>query len=184
MGNDFLSDADKKLFRNTVGPVTPLKKAKQSQPKTACVTAIMAQSKQSNQPRPHSKPYLSSYIQENVQAESPLSWALTAMPRKRWREFQQGLIPFCARLDLHGLTHDSAQTAFLNFMEHAYHTQQRCVLIIHGKGGQQGEAPIIKNLVNRWLQQHPYTRAFHSAIARHGGLGAVYVLLKKWQKSE
>lgn len=183
MSKDFVSDDDKKLFRNSVGAVTPLRKAKDTPAKTLCAKAIVPHKKNSYKPQPPSAPYLSSYIQENVNADTLLSWSSQSLPKKRWQEFQQGAIPYQDTLDLHGMTSDNAQKAFLHFMEQAYSTEKRCVLIVHGKGGLHGKMPIIKNLVNRWLQQHPYTRAFHSAAARHGGSGAVYVLLKKWQKN-
>jgi len=38
---------------------------------------------------------------------------------------------------------------------------------------------VIKNKVNSWLRQHQDVLAFHSAMPKDGGNGAVYVLLKK-----
>jgi DNA-nicking Smr family endonuclease len=72
-----------------------------------------------------------------------------------------------------------AKEALCQFITEAMHRQQRCVLIIHGKGGQQGTPPVIKNLVNRWLPQINEVLAFYSALPKDGGSGAVYVLLKK-----
>ena len=55
----------------------------------------------------------------------------------------------------------------------------RCVRIIHGKGyGSNNKGPIIKPLVNKWLQQRNEILAFCSARPIDGGTGAVYVLLK------
>lgn len=56
---------------------------------------------------------------------------------------------------------------------------KRCLLIIHGKGGIQGAPPVIKNLLNRWLPQINEVIAFHSALPKDGGSGAIYVLLKR-----
>jgi DNA-nicking Smr family endonuclease len=53
------------------------------------------------------------------------------------------------------------------------------VRIIHGKGyGSNNQGPIIKPLVNKWLQQRNEILAFCSARPNDGGTGAVYVLLK------
>jgi DNA-nicking Smr family endonuclease len=53
------------------------------------------------------------------------------------------------------------------------------VLIIHGKGGYDGGPSLLKSQVNHWLKQMPEVLAYHSAVRQHGGLGAVYVLLKR-----
>jgi len=53
------------------------------------------------------------------------------------------------------------------------------MLLIHGKGGYEGAPPVIKNLISRWLPQFDEILAFHSAKAKDGGHGAVYVLLKR-----
>jgi DNA-nicking Smr family endonuclease len=37
----------------------------------------------------------------------------------------------------------------------------------------------MKSYVNQWLREMKMVIAFHTALKQHGGLGAVYVLLKK-----
>ena len=183
MSNDLISDDDKKLFRQTVGKVTPL-------PGNKKISQV------SSKPPPEKKPRtakqtvpqapalpLSDYIIDSVTGETILSWFSQPLPSKRLREFRQGLIPFADRLDLHGLSGEQAREKFLSFIQKSYDNGYRCILLIHGKGGQHNHAPRIKNLINRWLPQHPYVQGYHSAIARHGGTGAVYVLLKKSQNS-
>lgn len=101
------------------------------------------------------------------------------MPRKRLTALRSGEIVSEARLDLHGLNPDSARTSLCDFIEKQTLQGKRCVLIIHGKGSKHGEAPVLKNHVNHWLQQLPQVLAFHSAIPRDGGTGALYVLLKR-----
>jgi DNA-nicking Smr family endonuclease len=59
---------------------------------------------------------------------------------------------------------------------------RRCVLVITGKGIWRSEAGILREMVPRWLNEAP-NRARVLAIAhaqpRHGGQGALYVLLKR-----
>ena len=182
MTNDGLSDKEKELFRNHMNGVTPLRKSqkrpiepipKNPAPKGAShrkssVTAIKRRDV-----------YLSNAYHEPVFADTILSFAHKDLPSKRFRELKTGAIAWQARLDLHGLRVDPAQAALLTFLAQATHLNHRCVLIIHGKGGLGTEAPILKNLVNHWLRQMPEVLAFHSAIARDGGTGAVSVLLKR-----
>ncbi|WP_019216278.1 Smr/MutS family protein [Legionella tunisiensis] len=122
---------------------------------------------------------MSDYYTEVVQANTLLSYCSHSIPAKRLRELKNGQISWQARLDLHGLRSDDAKNALIKCIAQQHALGHRCLLIIHGKGSHQGEPPILKNLVNHWLQQFPQVLAFHSALARDGGSGALYVLLKK-----
>lgn len=42
-----------------------------------------------------------------------------------------------------------------------------------------GRKPMIKSHVNTWLRQHPQVLGFSSCLAKHGGTGAVYIILKR-----
>jgi DNA-nicking Smr family endonuclease len=54
-----------------------------------------------------------------------------------------------------------------------------CVRVIHGKGRRSGpRGPVLKNVVNQWLQRNGDVLAFGSARSIDGGSGAVYVLLR------
>ncbi len=74
---------------------------------------------------------------------------------------------------------DKARLALCQFVHEHYQQNTGCLLIVHGKGGHRGEPPLIKNLINRWLPQLDELLAYHSALVKDGGQGAVYVLLKK-----
>ena len=87
-----------------------------------------------------------------------------------------------AKIDLHGLIVDEARDKLARFLSSSVRHSHKCVLIIHGKGAKAATTkPKIKNMVNGWLRQHPSVLAFCSAIPKHGGTGAVYVLLKRSQ---
>jgi DNA-nicking Smr family endonuclease len=54
------------------------------------------------------------------------------------------------------------------------------VVIRHGIGIKNKTKPgILKNYVNKWLQELPAVLAFHSALKYQGGSGVTYVMLKK-----
>lgn len=85
-----------------------------------------------------------------------------------------------AEIDLHGLNGAEARAALRGFLADAAHRGMTCVRVIHGKGKRSGpRGPVLKNVVNRWLQHSDTVLAFGSARSVDGGSGAVYVLLNK-----
>ncbi|MDH5423956.1 MAG: Smr/MutS family endonuclease [Gammaproteobacteria bacterium] len=96
------------------------------------------------------------------------------------KTFRQGKMPIEASLDLHGYTSEQARTAMIEFMRLVQREQLRVVCIVHGKGfGSNSKQPVIKPLINKWLQELNEVLAFSSAQPKDGGTGAVYVLLRK-----
>ncbi len=85
-----------------------------------------------------------------------------------------------ARLDLHGMKIEEARAAVYQFILDCQHSALRTVIIVHGKGQRSatGQA-LLKSHTAHWLEQLESVMAFHSAQAKHGGTGAVYVLLRK-----
>ena len=62
----------------------------------------------------------------------------------------------------------------------SYDAGSRTLLVKHGLGLHSKPFPgFLKSYVNQWLRQIPEVIAFFSAQKRHGGMAAVYVLLKK-----
>lgn len=174
-----LSDEEKALFRQAMRGVVPLKGKKTSAPPEQTASTSPVQTKSTKPSQPREPYYLSDHCSEEVYADTVLSYTNPSFPRKRFQDLKLGKIPWKARLDLHGLHLDKARTALCDFIEQKKHTNTRCLLIIHGKGSPYGEPPILKNHVNSWLRQLDDILAFHSALARDGGAGALYVLLRK-----
>ena len=84
-----------------------------------------------------------------------------------------------AEIDLHGMTAAEAKAALRDFIIQAVNRRMSCVRIIHGKGRGSGpRGPVLKNVVNQWLQRIDLIQAFGSARQVDGGSGAVYVLLR------
>jgi DNA-nicking Smr family endonuclease len=83
-------------------------------------------------------------------------------------------------IDLHGLTGAEAKNALREFVAESALRRMNCVRVIHGKGKRSGpRGPVLKHVVNRWLQHTDAVLAFASARSVDGGSGAVYVLLKR-----
>ena len=187
MTDDFLSDDDKKLFREQMRSVTPLKKSVSKNLDKAPSIKAITHRKAKTPPliRQEKNYFLSDFISEPVLSNSILSYAQPSLPSKRFKALRHGQIRWESRLDLHGLYSDKAKEALCIFITNQVAQNKRCVLIIHGKGGQEGAAPVIKNLVNRWLRQmEEEVLAFYSAQPKDGGHGAIYVLLKNTRIDE
>ncbi len=82
-------------------------------------------------------------------------------------------------LDLHQKTVKEAQQAVFQLFQNARAKNWRCVLISHGKGQRSATPGRLKSYVARWLVDHPDVIAYSSAQRHHGGVGSVYVLVKK-----
>lgn len=179
MTDDFMSDEDKALFLDHMRSVTPLNKKIKRENTPAPKPPIPPKRKDLPQTINKKEYYLSDVIKDTVLSEMTLSYAQQGLSYQRFKELKTGQIRWEARLDLHGLKSDNAREVLCDFIRNQAANNKRCLLIIHGKGGHQGSPPVIKNLLNRWLPQMDEVLAFHSALPKDGGTGAVYVLLKK-----
>lgn len=97
-------------------------------------------------------------------------------------------------IDLHGLSRETARTLLLRRVDAAERLGQRILLVITGKGQMPGAAPAdlmpgqrpppgaIRASLPRWLGEDavsPRIAAVRAAHPRHGGGGAVYLILKR-----
>lgn len=116
---------------------------------------------------------------EEMQAGDVLSHMQAGVQKQVFKKLKRGQYRIEAELDLHGLTKLEAQEELATFIDQVRMEGIRCVRIIHGKGyGSSNKGPVIKPLVNQWLQRRAEILAFCSARPVDGGTGAVYVLLK------
>ena len=116
---------------------------------------------------------------EEMQPGDTLSYMQPGIQKQVFKKLKRGQYRIEAELDLHGMTKMEAQEELIAFIEHVRLQGLRCVRIIHGKGfGSSNKGPVIKPLVNHYLQRRAEVLAFCSARPVDGGTGAVYVLLK------
>ncbi len=107
--------------------------------------------------------------------------ATPGLDRRSAERLRRGELEIEARLDLHGMTQEKAHEALAAFLARAQHDGRRCVLVITGKGG-AGRGGVLRAAVPRWLNEAPNRArllAFALAQPRHGGAGALYLLLKR-----
>jgi len=101
------------------------------------------------------------------------------------KQIRNGKVGVEDHLDLHGYRRDAARKTLLEFIGHAQQASYKIVRIVHGKGYHSDDSqPVLKAMVNKWLQNIPEVLAFVSATAKDGGTGAVYVLIKKRSAEE
>ena len=108
--------------------------------------------------------------------------------RRLARHLRDGDYPIEARLDLHGHSRDEAVAALERFVMQSLALARRCVLVIHGRGLNSGDAgPVLGEAVQRVLtagRVAPAILAFTHAGPAQGGDGATLVLLRKQREPE
>ena len=171
---DNTSDDDffKNMMRGVVplGPQKsiPLIKKKPPPPRKKCIVSM-----------PSDPCGLYNTAEHTQSADSILNYGQKKISSTQWAALKQGAIHVELCVDLHGLTMDEARDKLWLSMSQARKHQVRMLLIIHGKGGYDGGPSRLKSQVDHWLKQLPDVLAYHSATPKHGGTGAVYVLLRK-----
>lgn len=106
-------------------------------------------------------------------------FARSGLQKNIVRRLKRGQYKIESTLDLHGLRAFEAEDALDTFISDALSHRFTCVLIIHGKGLQSANKKgVLKQYTLKWLKQIAAVKAFCTAQPRHGGTGAVYVLLK------
>jgi DNA-nicking Smr family endonuclease len=102
------------------------------------------------------------------------------LDRRTWLRLKRGQIAIEETLDLHGRTQADAHGELGRFVTAAQAAGSRCVLVVTGKGLESGGT--LRHMVPRWLNEGATRErvvAFSPAQARHGGAGALYVLLRR-----
>lgn len=109
------------------------------------------------------------------------------LDKRTQMRLKRGQVAIEARIDLHGMTQDTAHAALNGFVARSQARGLRCVLVITGKGTRRDEfgryeAGVLKREVPRWLNEggnREKVLAFVHAQAKDGGGGALYVLLRR-----
>ncbi|HMA14604.1 MAG: Smr/MutS family protein [Bacteroidota bacterium] len=104
------------------------------------------------------------------------------LDRRKAERLSRGKLPIEATLDLHGLRQAEAHRRLETFLADSQAAGKRCVLVVTGKGLHKEEAGVLRSAVPRWLNEQPNRArvlSFDYAQPRHGGTGALYVLLRR-----
>jgi DNA-nicking Smr family endonuclease len=159
---------DTRPLGSTAAPAAPVPPAPQSAPLTAVVPERHARRPAAPLPPPAAR------ASRQLDPRGPVD-----LDRRTWQRLRRGTLPIEARLDLHGMTQAEAHAALTAFLALAQARGARCVLVITGRGLPHGT---LRGAAPRWLDEPP-NRArvvtYAGASTRHGGDGALYVLLRR-----
>lgn len=169
------------LFLREVADVSPLHKGGRDIAMTAPAQ---------RQPAPTAPPTFAQLL-EQVEFDMEYSHEfitaqIKGLDAKVFRKLKSGEFSIEAHLDLHGLNADQAKIAVIDFLRRGYMEGKRCVLLIPGRGrnSPQGQG-VLRQELTAWLTQAPLKRivlAFTTALPKHGGSGAIYLLLRQIRK--
>ncbi len=98
------------------------------------------------------------------------------------RRLERGRIPCERRVDLHGMRAEEARRHCLDELSEAIDAGERCVLVVHGRGKNSKQAPVLRQALPGWLAEPRLAGrvlAFAPAQPADGGNGATYVLLRR-----
>jgi DNA-nicking Smr family endonuclease len=109
--------------------------------------------------------------------------AIAGLSPKILKKLRNGDFSCQDHVDLHGCNVDRAYDVVVGFVRRSYGQGRRCVLIIPGRGlNSEGRMPVLKKNLVGWLTHAPLNRlvlAFTSARSYDGGVGALYVLMRR-----
>ncbi len=180
-----LSQEDRDLWRHVTRDAKPLEKrepAPRAAPEAEAPVPVPA-------PKP-AKPAQLKRAAPPPAPPAPVKPAASALAhgraagvdRRSAQRLTRGQLPVEAALDLHGHTQDQAHAALDRFLSQAQARGLRCVLVITGKGTTKEAGGVLRAQVPRWLNE-PANRArilaFDYAQPKDGGLGALYVLIRR-----
>lgn len=117
------------------------------------------------------------YVGDGQWLDIPATFSKNGQGANDIKRLQSGHWSVVADVDLHGYKQEEAQKVLNEFIEFVK-KRGVCGEIVHGSGlGSSGYQPVLKNLVRRWLMQHPDVLAY--AEPHKGNDGAVRILLKR-----
>lgn len=174
------STEDADLFKKTVGNVKAVNSDK---------VMLAPSNKPKPFPQPKSPVNTPSFEQtvsrdsDILYQEDSIRFIAPGLQKNVLKKLRKGFFGLDASIDLHGLTRRQANVQLACFIQNSIEAGCRCIHIIHGKGYHSlNNQPVLKNNINGWLRQHKAVQAFCSAPSKEGGVGAVFVLLKRSQK--
>jgi DNA-nicking Smr family endonuclease len=144
-------------------------------------------------PLQHRKPH-----EPGLRTEEKSSAHLATLDRREARRIAGGKAEIDARIDLHGLRQADAHARLRTFLFGAYAKGLKTVLVITGKGGDadasdhlsrvtdERQRGVLRRSVPLWLAQPDLGQlvlSYGAAGVRHGGIGALYVRLRKSPRS-
>jgi len=163
--------ADAALFDAAMRDVKPLPHRRR---RSAIETP--AAPRQPPEPKRTANPRRDPVVAKTAPAPNP------GIDRRTAERLRKGEIAIERRIDLHGMTQDDAHAALDRFVRQAWKDSKRMLLVITGKGSAGQGGGVLRRQVPRWLAVGEHAARLlrlEPAQPRHGGSGALYVLLRR-----
>ena len=178
-----LTKADREIWDKLRETVKPLRRRKAAKPAEAA-EATAETPATPTKPEPKSaKPKKPAPVAAPPPPKITAPPALAPFEEKTLRRLGRGLVEIDAKIDLHGMRQERADTALAAFLRHAQARGNRIVLVVTGKGKAGGEGRgILRQVVPGWLSRPDLRElvvGFEEAGRRHGGEGALYVRIRR-----
>jgi DNA-nicking Smr family endonuclease len=178
MRNKLKEKSDSALFREAMRGVKPLKSDKI--PLTKPRPTPIPKQRYLDEALVREEMLLDNYDLAELETGEELLFVRSGVQHRVITKMRRGQFSISAELDLHGMIVREARVEVANFLRDCHNSNVRCARIVHGKGhGSWQKQPVLKNKLNKWLQQRDEVLAFCSARSVDGGTGAVYVLIKR-----
>ncbi|MEP3350844.1 MAG: DNA endonuclease SmrA [Marinomonas sp.] len=181
-----MADDETSLFAQEVAGIKPLDKSEVYLAKKGPLVDFEERQKAAMIAKEADKNHLSQDYIEKVEPNDVLEYKRSGVQDGVFKRLRQGKYGIEARLDLHNHTVAQAREQVYQFVDDCMRNDIRVAIIVHGKGERTPDPEsraMLKSHINKWLRDLDAVMAFHSAQRYHGGLGAVYVLLKKTEKA-
>jgi DNA-nicking Smr family endonuclease len=151
-----------------------------------------------SKPRPEATPKGRRAAGAASMPRPPAAAAIDVLDRRQARRIVAGKTDIDGRLDLHGLYQAEAHARLRAFLQRAYASGLKTVLVITGKGREEDRSDplgtamgerqrgVLRRSVPLWLAQPDLSQivlSYGAAGTRHGGAGAFYVRLRKATRS-
>jgi len=185
-----LSPEDQRLWDHVAGQIKPLSGRDRLHSRMAELLQDEAAAEHSGKQAPPQKrratgtaPTHSAPVPPKPRPQPELTHGSRAdLDRRKAERLSRGKLPIEATLDLHGLRQAEAHRRLEVFLAESQAAGKRCVLIVTGKGLHKEEGGVLRANVPRWLNEasnRAKVLSFDYAQQKHGGTGALYVLLRR-----
>ncbi len=171
-----MSNEDRALFRDAIGPVRALDIAPDLRRESAPQPAPLPLQSEADERAVLAELLASDETASGAASGEVLNYLQNGYPPKLLKQLRRGQFRIEGEVDLHHLRMHEAKQVLVEFFANARGERRRCLRVIHGKG--RGGESVLKGMVDGWLRQRSEVIGFISARPAEGGTGAVLVLLK------
>lgn len=172
-----VTDADRELFEQAIGPVRRLEPAEPEQERPR--PAPEPRQFELDEARVLDELLTMSIDPAEIEIGEELSYLRDGFRPELLKRLKRGTFSVQDEIDLHQMTAEVARSVVVEFLAEAHRRGLHCVKLIHGKGlRSKAGGPVIKRLVDKMLRQRDDVVAFASARSEQGGTGAAVVLLR------